>query len=290
MKTMEIILIIAGAIVFIVSFLLPEKKSKNVSQKTEEAQIKKMVDREVESSKNRIEEVTDETITYAVEKTERFLDRLTNEKIMAVNEYSDTVLENIHKNHEEVMFLYDMLNNKHLELKQTVKEISKVTKEVRDHTERKEADLAEQKSADYEEQMITKQQETKSTEMKKTASREEVFSQKSEKNQADLKATTFIPLNPEKIELAPVSETKKKRAASTTKTAGKSTKENIKSIDSEKVSNTEVQFVAGQENISNSNEHILQLHKEGKSNMAIAKELGLGVGEVKLVIDLFEGM
>ena len=40
----------------------------------------------------------------------------------------------------------------------------------------------------------------------------------------------------------------------------------------------------------NSNEAILKLHKEGKSNMAIARELGLGVGEVKLVIDLFKGM
>ena len=37
---------------------------------------------------------------------------------------------------------------------------------------------------------------------------------------------------------------------------------------------------------SNHNEEILRLYKEGKSNVAIAKELGLGVGEVKLVIDL----
>ena len=42
--------------------------------------------------------------------------------------------------------------------------------------------------------------------------------------------------------------------------------------------------------MENSNEEILRLHKEGKSNVVIAKELGLGVGEVKLVIDLFEGM
>ena len=40
---------------------------------------------------------------------------------------------------------------------------------------------------------------------------------------------------------------------------------------------------------SNSNDQILELHKAGKSNMAIARELGLGIGEVKLVIDLFEG-
>ncbi len=40
----------------------------------------------------------------------------------------------------------------------------------------------------------------------------------------------------------------------------------------------------------NNNERILELHRAGKSNMAIAKELGLGIGEVKLVIDLFEGI
>ena len=40
--------------------------------------------------------------------------------------------------------------------------------------------------------------------------------------------------------------------------------------------------------VLNNNEKILKLHKQGKSNMAIAKELGLGIGEVKLVIDLFE--
>ena len=45
-----------------------------------------------------------------------------------------------------------------------------------------------------------------------------------------------------------------------------------------------------QDNGRNSNERILDLHKAGKSNMAIAKELGLGLGEVKLVLDLFEGM
>ena len=39
---------------------------------------------------------------------------------------------------------------------------------------------------------------------------------------------------------------------------------------------------------NNNNEKILRLHKLGKSETAIAKDLGLGVGEVKLVIDLFK--
>ena len=40
---------------------------------------------------------------------------------------------------------------------------------------------------------------------------------------------------------------------------------------------------------TNNNEAILKLHKLGKSKVEIAKELGLGVGEVSLVIDLFKG-
>ena len=40
----------------------------------------------------------------------------------------------------------------------------------------------------------------------------------------------------------------------------------------------------------NNNERILAMHRLGRSNMAIARELGLGVGEVKLVIDLYQNM
>ena len=37
----------------------------------------------------------------------------------------------------------------------------------------------------------------------------------------------------------------------------------------------------------NNNEKILRLYKKGKSAVMIAKELELGIGEVRLVIDLF---
>lgn len=40
----------------------------------------------------------------------------------------------------------------------------------------------------------------------------------------------------------------------------------------------------------NCNERILELRRQGKSKVAIAKELGLGVGEVKLVIDLYQNV
>ena len=37
------------------------------------------------------------------------------------------------------------------------------------------------------------------------------------------------------------------------------------------------------------NDIILELHKQGLSILEIAKQLGLGVGEVKLVVDLYQG-
>ena len=49
-------------------------------------------------------------------------------------------------------------------------------------------------------------------------------------------------------------------------------------------------FASVDEDGKNNNERILTLHRAGKSNVAIAKELGLGIGEVKLVIDLFKGV
>ena len=55
-------------------------------------------------------------------------------------------------------------------------------------------------------------------------------------------------------------------------------------------SDVQLQFSSQRDNGINSNERILELHKAGKSNMAIAKELGLGIGEVKLVIDLYKGL
>lgn len=79
-----------------------------------------------------VQDKVEETSEDVVEKAERSLERLTNEKIMAVNEYSDTVLQEIHKNHEEAMFLYDMLNNKHANIKDTVSKVDKAVKAAED--------------------------------------------------------------------------------------------------------------------------------------------------------------
>lgn len=129
----EIVLIAAGVIIFALGYLLPARR-RDVDddiQLISEDEIRKIVDREMEDAKDRISGIVDETVTYTMEKTERSMERVTNEKIMAVNEYSDTVLDEINKNHKEVLFLYDMLNDKHENLKDTVSEANRTAEEVK---------------------------------------------------------------------------------------------------------------------------------------------------------------
>lgn len=237
MNLLEILLLLAGGLIFIVSFRLPAKKEEQLEETKElvKEEIRELVDQEVNRVKEQVEDTVDETISYAVEKTERFMDRMSNEKMMAINEYSDTVMEDIHKSHTEVMFLYDMLNDKYESLKTTAVEVDRTVKAVR-----------EQKAAVSEGE--TEQKELKA-EAKETA------------GEALVQERDNLPVEePEKV----VGDLKQQAA------------------------DMDISFAnIGMEN---NNDEILRLHKEGKSKIAIAKELGLGVGEVKLVIDLFEGM
>lgn len=96
--------------------------------------------------------------------------------------------------------------------------------------------------------------------------------------------TEFRPIMPKKVEVIhqPEDETGADKEADKPVSVKRAVEESTPAVD--------IQFTNGPDNGRNSNERILELHKAGKSNMAIAKELGLGLGEVKLVIDLFEGM
>ena len=130
MGATEIVLLVLGIIVFVLSFIIPAKKEKLSKESLQDAkeEIRKMVDEAVKEANSSIEDSVTEVSDYNVEKAERAMERLCNEKIMAINEYSSTVLESIDKNHQEVMFLYDMLNNKHAQVKTTAAELNQTIK------------------------------------------------------------------------------------------------------------------------------------------------------------------
>lgn len=280
----EIVLLILGMIIFAASFILPEKKTKLSEQdvKLGEKQIKELVEAQLKEVKAQVSDAADETISYAVEKTERSLERMTNEKIMAVNEYSDTVLEAIHKNHEEVLFLYDMLNDKHDTLKNTAVEVEKKSKETLQRVEDAKAVITETVAA---EPMIAESVITGSDAAQPVIPKPEkkpAGKRSGGKKAAKGKAETekqFTLLQPQQISGKAVNDIDDKEKT-----------ENAQGAVSAELPQLDLSFADAGEEGKNNNEKILTLHKAGRSNMAIAKELGLGIGEVKLVIDLFKGV
>ncbi len=60
------------------------------------------------------------------------------------------------------------------------------------------------------------------------------------------------------------------------------------SDEAEEVPETEETGELEKEQPADSNEQILELRRQGMSEVEIAKELGLGLGVIRLVIDLYE--
>lgn len=323
MGAIEVVLIILGIVVFILSFLLPAGKagSGQSAATVSEEDIHNMLEKEVTGVREHISEIADETITYSMEKTERSMERLTNEKMMAINEYSDTVLSEINKNHKEVVFLYDMLNDKHENLLSTVSEASRTASEIRQAVCDVEvtAKEAQEKVRAVQESVSEVMSITRGmTSERQAASGENTDSMPD--GTKDGMESGFSPINPQRVEITEsMSDTHaagkesgfgdaeesgdlngQKKKTKKPKTVRKDLQEENGTGEGTVIGRASllpsegpeiaVAAHAAEQGSRNNNERILALHRAGKSNMAIAKELGLGIGEVKLVIDLFEGI
>lgn len=373
MSVTEIVMVIIGVGVFLLGYLLPARK-KDTSQEVQlisEAEVRRMVEAEVKNVKEKISDIVDETVNYSIEKTERAMERVANEKIMAVNEYSDTVLEEINKNHKEVVFLYDMLNDKHDNLMLTINETTQASEEIKQTVKDAEITAREalqkvQDAEDAAKEAILKIQDAEKTakeakeavqeavesvmgavqdtrtdlmslhsaqeyhqdvveevqaladddgndetaDMAAGIPKEETIPAVAAKRQSE--EVDFQPIKPKRVEIihepdgdyvAPQEDVSTSEAfanmgifgarqeeAEEPRRKPKTRRGFRKESMAEDARGVDIQFAKGKDNGRNSNERILELHKAGKSNMAIAKELGLGLGEVKLVIDLFEGV
>jgi DNA-binding NarL/FixJ family response regulator len=158
MTGVEIVLILIGIIFMIGSFMVTEKLSSSELDsiaKMSETEIKVILDKEMDRSTVHIQEQIEGAIDASIDKVERALDKETNEKIMAISEYSDTVLESMNKTHNEIMFLYSMLNDKHAELTDLSAELSKVATKVEGNIE-----TASAQTDDVREEIKEKEQET----------------------------------------------------------------------------------------------------------------------------------
>jgi uncharacterized protein YbjQ (UPF0145 family) len=214
----EIILIIIGVIFLLGSFMIKDQLSgKDLDQisKLSETDLKLIIQKQLKNADADLDTAIEAKMDEALSISVRAMEKTSNEKIMAINEYSDTVLDSMDKTHNEIMFLYSMLNDKHKELTDLAGELSSFAGQMR---------------------------ATEDAALKKLA-------QTAEKLGEDMKA--------------PIGVDQKEVLAEAVK---------LQDSDDER----------------NRNDDILFLHSMGKSDVEIAKELGIGLGVVKLVIGLYK--
>ena len=314
MTPMEITLLIIGVIIFAASFFIKDKGSARSEKDLEKEQkeIRQLMERELDGMKLKVNDVTDETVEYAMEKAERSLEKVSNEKIMAVSDYSNMVLEEIDKSHKEVMFLYDMLSDKQADVKNSVRKAEATVKEVEDLS------TAAQTSSEEFRRNLDDYSTRKINEVKQAADDFSALSfapeplpepvpepvpdrpltaiemLRARQSEADLhpvfntlSTDSFTSVDVSDVKLIDPADVLKPISAPVLPTAPpeKEPAPVPKSEPKKPVSSFMKGFGGGK---ANNNQKIIELYEQGLSTVEIAKELNLGVGEVKLVIDLFK--
>jgi hypothetical protein len=130
MNVMGIVLLIVGALAFLASFVVSDRDQDGKKySKAMGLKLDRMIDERVDELKVRLSDVAGAAREEEEMRAQRELERITNEKIMAIDDYSRAVLEEIEKNHKEVMFLYDMLESKTSDVKNTIRKADAVKRE-----------------------------------------------------------------------------------------------------------------------------------------------------------------
>jgi hypothetical protein len=244
------------------------EKTDSSAANSDASSQKAETEKEVTAAKKDLSDALDEEITQKHDETKRSLEKEANSKIMAINEYSDTVLDSINKAHNEIMFLYSMLNDKHDELTRLSGDIDKASSRLRSSFEPLSADS-------------TKRAEKPSVAVQKPAEPKSGTMQQDTK--PDMKQMTGIDISGI-IKTQPTSAAPASKAGATA-TAGTAASVSVKASDA--ALGTPAGSSANADIINHTHE-ILKLYKSGKSNVEIAKLLSLGTGEVKLIIDLYK--
>ena len=229
------ILLLIGVVFMIGSFFVTEKLSPselNQIAELSEEELKRIIDRGLKNAETRIEDAIDEQVDQSSEKVDRSLEKVTNDKIMAISEYSDTVIESMNKTHNEIMFLYSMLNDKHTELTGMAADLQRLVADVRSLEEK--APLTAPQAAPERAAAVS------------AAS-----------------AVTLVPVE------------KADTTGRETAAAPAEQKEEMPETEETK-----------QEGL---HAEILKLKKLGMTEVQIAKKLGIGIGEVRLVNGLYRG-
>ena len=124
MTVYEVVLIIAGIVCICISFFVSRKSTDDTGEESGAGNTSASVwtEKDEERIRERVNELLEEWQSTLIEDTQDRMNRLCNEKIMAVDDFSKQILEKIDSNHQEVVFMYNMLNEKEKEIKKIMAE------------------------------------------------------------------------------------------------------------------------------------------------------------------------
>lgn len=241
MGVLEIVLLCIGLLFIIGSFFITEKLSEDTKEefkKLSSEQIETIIRDRLADANSDLEDKLAEKIDSTIDDLERKADKETSDKIMYISEYTDTVLESVKKSHDEVMFMYSMLNDKQEKINETSASLAEVESKLNSLNESVALKL------NMLDEIEKKQIEKAAEEEKRIALEDARIAQ-------------------ERAELEDIRE-------------NNATMQEVLNEKYEKELN------------GNSNKKILELHDMGVSEVEIAKQLGLGMGEVKFVLGLYQ--
>lgn len=298
MTGLEITLFILGTAFIIISFFIvdnSDKTPKDVATEALNADTLEQLRSDFVENSNREADII-------LRETEDKLENVSNDKIIAVGEYSDQVLEKINSNHKEVVFLYQMLNEKEEELKTEATkmdnmriECEKMLKEAKEYKEAADESMAKAESVA---QSVAKASEEVKTIAKTVAKPAQAPVKKPVSQSTEQKVAAPAQKTAPAQKASAAQTATASRPVAGVRTAASQTsatqpvkrpvapKRNVQPATTAPLSLSSLPS-GGDTSSQNRNDEIIALYKSGKSVMEISKLLGMGQGEVKLIIDLY---
>jgi len=294
MDIIVIICLIIGVGCIGASFFIKEKADIDNHEKekiAEEIRGRALSEDSVKKVMTRVEKGFSEKLSAISEdKLGGFADKMSeiaNDKMLAINDMSGQLMEKIEQNHKEVIFLYDMLNEKSDYLKDFSAKIDGLRHELEREEERIKA-----LNNDLDDKMI-KVKEVRQTVIAKPVAPVEVKQEKSRRVPTGIEQAKAA-IKPAEV---PAQAKKLVKMKKEVEDIPSDINDIFDADERDIFKDAEVPEITAEideidlspeltEELS-TNDKILKMHSEGKSVMEISKELGMGQGEVQLILGLY---
>lgn len=276
MTAIEVALLLIGVVFILGSFFIMEKLSptelSRVAELSED-ELRMVMDRELEITGAKISDMADQAVDLSMSQIQRKMEKDTNEKIMAISEYSDAVMEKLQKFNNEVTFLYSMLGDKHTELNECMEQLNDLI-------------LACQ---------TVRMQPVSVRTQTETARTQAATARVTARMQQEAVRT-----QPEAVQVQPAAAVRQYQEPSAVLLKDDAATEPDQIFDEpDEIKQPEVVAVqeaapdaAEAEDEAGSTtvrERVLERYRNGEDLKDIARDLGLGYGEVKLIVELYKG-